>query len=498
MNAPETTRPAWPSRRDLQLWLGACGLLLLAFTTRLAPGWASVDDVQLQAGYEPKVLRAHFLAQGRFGMALLHQALSQLGADPVHAPTLHAWLAIALFAAGAVLLARAWDLQDDPPAALLACALPLAHPYFAETWSFRIAPLYCALAQLLAFGALALLRRGRGWLVAPGLLVTASLTIYQVGLSPLLVAVFLGALLDLVRAGGDRAALRAAARVWLVILAVIAGAVLLYLALNALVLALAGVAAEARNGLLPPSGWPERALELLRVARQMVWRERALSAPWLVWLQLALLAATAALGLRHAARARAWPAAALGLAALAGAFAAVVAVTGAARVFYPAPRALTGLGFFWGGLFAALLLLAGPWGRRLALGGAALVALGWLGIDHRAHGEQVRRNARDLAVASRLAGRLEALPGWRGVQRVALVGAPPADWDLRTVAGNLNNSALGTEWSTAGLMQEVTGRTLSLPTHDELQAARARCAGLPKWPDPGSAVIDGPVAIACF
>ena len=128
---------------------------------------------------------------------------------------------------------------------------------------------------------------------------------------------------------------------------------------------------------------------------------------------------------------------------------------------------------------------------------AATLMLGYAGIDHRVASDQVRLNLHDLSLASRIVGRLESLPGWRTVERVAILGAP------RAVPGipqefDVNPSALSVPWSQAMLLREVTDRRLANPSAVELQRAERRCAAVEGWPAADSVSIDGPLAIVCF
>lgn len=485
------------TRRDLRLWLACAALLALAFLPKLVPGWASSDDLALYTSViGERAHRAQYLSQGRFGMALLDLVLLRLGMDPVHAPSFFSLVSIALFAACAVLLARLWELQDDLPAALAACALPFVHPHLSDTWSFHIGPIYTSLALLLGLAGLWLLRRAKGFLFLPIVLVTASLSVYQIAFNPLLIAALLGALVDLARVHQSPEGRRAAGRVWLVIALALAAGLALYLLLNRAVLAATGLGAEARNGLLAPGHWLARLHELGPVYAQVFWSNRALSAPWLINLQLGLGGLTLLLLAWNLRRSGASLPLSLLLVGCAGLC--VVGVVGAAVVFYPSPRTLNGLGFFWGGLLATALVLGGPRLRLPLLVGSAIVAAGFLAIGHRAANEQLRRNARDLAIAGRLAGRFEVLPGWPGVRRVLLVDAPLDDGDLRTVSGNLNNSALGADWSPGALLQEVTGRPLAPGSAQDRERLRPGCLARPRWPAPGSAWVEGEVAVACF
>ena len=117
------------------------------------------------------------LRQGRPGQAALYLVLEALGAHPVHAGTLLNWVALGLLAWAALLLLRAWDVPPTP-LSVLCVAVAFVHPNLAETFTFRFVPMFFAVATVLAIGGLARVRAGAA--VTGGLLMLASLTVYQV------------------------------------------------------------------------------------------------------------------------------------------------------------------------------------------------------------------------------------------------------------------------------------------------------------------------------
>jgi len=473
-------------RRDLEILGAAAFALLAAWGPKLVPGYWSIDDYILVHGETLGDTLAHYAAQGRLGMAALHVALRGLGADPARAHTFLSLCAVGLLAVAAWLLVRVWDVEEEGAPALAAAAIAFVHPYASETWSFRIAPFYYALAMVMALGGLWLIRRGRERTLAGVALVAGSLAVYQVALGPLLVALLLGACIDLARVGPERGVVL---KVWAMTAGAVLAACLLWFGAMQLALFLMKVPAEARAQLVALGDVPWRARQVWALFERFLWNDPRLSAPLLGVLQIALLGATlVALGLRRRG-------AVLSVALL---FAALISISGVVallRVFQPWPRSLTGLGVFWAGIVALLGVLTGRSRAVVAL--AAALGMGWAAIDHRVAADQVRLNARELARAGRVLERLERHPRWGELRSAAFVGHP-RDWPDLPSAGDLNASALHIYWSQAALLTEASGRNIAVATPGEREHAERHCAAAPKWPAEGSVTIDGGLGIACF
>jgi len=487
-------------------------VLFAAWLPRLVPNSYSTDDYILLHG-EPLSQSLHmYAAQGRFGMAALHLGLSSLGVSPIHAYTLLNLAAVLLLAAASVWLVRLWDLEDAGLAPYLMGPLAFAHPFAAETWSFRIGPIYFAAAMALALYGLFLIRRGRGRTLLGAALIIVSLSIYQVGLNPLLVAIGIGACLDLWKVAPDRSvprpwndavatldreAVQATLKVWAITLGVVLAACLVYFVLIKIALAVLQIEVESRAGFLIPSelGW--RVKQVVRLLPRLLGRDHQLGAPLLHALQLGILAL--ALGLATVrVKTDGLPRLALTIALLFLSLLGVVGIHAALRVFSPWPRSLTALGLFWAGVVAVAFTLGTPRLQKLSIGFALLIGFGYLGIDHRVASEQLRLNARELALAGRILERLETNPKSAEVKRVVAIGHAPSYPDLETAGGDLNVSALFIPWSQSAIVAEVSGKPLGPPSDDDRARGGRRCSTAPKWPADGAVAIEGELGIICF
>jgi hypothetical protein len=482
--------PAAASRVHLAASVAALlAILVVAWLSRLVPGFFSSDDLYLlnhRADLDP------MMQQGRPGQAALFGVLRALGADPVHAGTLLNWVALGLLALTAVWLLQVWQVPLVP-VALLPAAVIFVHPNLAETFTFRFTPVFFAVAMALAVGGLLLSRRGR-WLPG-GLLIVASLTVYQVTFNTLVTVLAIGVVLDCVR--GEAPAPRVL-RTWAKPAAVVGVATVGYLVLQRIGAAMLRSSVQGeRSRFLSLDALPGRIRSLGIVFRRVLGADPVLSTRLLHALQLLLLAAVLVAVIASLGRRRRWAEAAVALAGIGVALVAVVGVIALLAEFWPAPRVLTTAGVFWAGLLLVLMASLGDRWRWVPGGAAAVLLLGYAGIDHRVASDQARLNVRELALASRIVGRLESTPGWASVERVAIVGR------ARAVPGipqefDVNPSALEVPWSRVMLLREVSDRRLESPTGTELEQAGRRCAGTEPWPAPDSVSIDGALAVVCL
>ena len=483
-------RPAPPSWADLaRSGAVVLAIQIVVWFPRLVPGYFATDDLYF-LNHPPDL--GTMVRQGRPGQAALFWLLSALGADPVHAGTLLNWIAVGLLALAAVWLLQIWAMRPGP-VGLLCAALVFVHPNLAETFSFRFTPVFFAVTMVLGLGGLLLARRGR-W-IPGGLLIAASFTVYQVTLNTLLTVLALGVVLDCVRGAAPA---RSVLRSWAAPAAVVGVAAVGYLVAQRLATARLGSSVQGdRSRFLSLDALPGRIHSLALVFRRVLGADPVLSTRLLHVLQMLVLVAALTAALASLGRRRRWSEAALAVVGVGVALVAVVGVIALLAEFWPSPRVLTAAGVFWAGMLLVLGAgLGGRW-RWLPLAVAAVLLLGYAGVDHRVASDQIRLNVRELALANRIVQRLESLPGWEGLERVAIVGRE------RAVPGipqefDVNPSALSVEWAQVSLLREVTDRRLAEPTAEERERAARRCVAVETWPSAASVTIEGPLGVVCL
>jgi hypothetical protein len=402
-----------------------------------------------------------------------------------------------MLGASAVIIAQIWRIENEPTQALLAGALALAHPFGADMWSFRLAPISFALALLSSLVALLLLRRTHSGYWLPVALFIASAGIYQTNINPLIIVVLFGILTDLLRPRAEETD-KPPLRSWWAIVACILCSLALYLVANKIIMTVLKQPAEQRAGLLQLAEIAGRSGEVLNQLRRVLYGERQLGTGLLSAVQITLLLLGLGLVVARSVRSRAPRMIAWTLLIIGSALLATVGIVAMTRVFWPTPRVLTGAGFFWAGVFVVTSMLAGSRARNVSFVLAALLWIGWAGVDHRASDEQHRVNMRDMLRMSRVIGRLESHPGGASIHRVVIVNGPNGYGDMKTIIGDLNISAFFKDWSWAGLIAEAGGPPMIQPTIDDESHARTLCAQAGRWPAVDSVLIDKDVGIVCF
>jgi hypothetical protein len=464
------------TRQEKLIAAGTALVLCLLRLPMLVPVYVSADDLVHRFAFDDAQVWRQFAGQGRPLLSAVYLLVRWLGLAPVASSPVLAVLALLLMALSAVLLARLWELTEQPLLAVLVASLLFMHPYQMDHWVFRFMPFLAALASALWLFGLLQLREGR---LRGALFVVAAAAIYQTVLVQLVVVSLFGLCIASSRGADLRGWLRApglalgAGAIWIVLWRICSGAL--------------GLAPDGRFSFFPQPDWPARLERIRWLISTTLLDEPAFAAPLLQPLLLVLLLVLlASLLLRRK------PLSA-GLVLLA--YGAALLTPLPLRTFWPAWRTLTPLSFFWAGALAAA-----PEGRpRKLLAGIALAALlGFAGVSSHVFDDEVRAGQRDREVALALRARFEAVPGWDDLHTAALTGSPAGYVDLQTANFDMNISALGISWAAVPLLRDSWGRPLDEPTAQERLLSAARCKGRPRWPSRESTLAEAGIAIVCF
>ena len=501
-------RFAWPlaNRRLQKTFVGTLLVTLLAKGMVLLPAY-SIDDYATLLSDEKTHL---MLEQGRFGQLLLLKALYALQLHPLAAAWFWALCALLAFSGLGVLVARFLGIAGSPWLALFAASMVANHPYTVEIFTFRgalgaVVPAYVLLG-------VALLPRRVTVRTAPGVVVALALafSIYQSTVNYAVMIGLVGLPLWIARAlrraqrrGGSgtvrlRSVLTSPPSV---LLACTFTAGVVYAVVNLLVTASNQVNMLGRTALLSWPGAPERVRRVVQILDYRLTEPGPLLAPLSQGLLIFLLVAAGATLVGVALRGRNRQALGLGSLALALFVLAVTWIVGVSMVLaelWPTPRVLAQAGVLFAGALAIAWTSGGRWLRALLAPAAALLLLASIGSSNRVLTDQMRVNRRDAALANRIAGRLEAMPGFSEIETIVYPERPwryslPLETDH-----DMNISAFGSDVAQLGLPRELTGYPLRSPTPNERAAAETYCASAPAWPLREAVTIRGRVAIVCL
>jgi hypothetical protein len=481
---------------EKQAAAAALALSLIARIQTLLPGYSVDDYPHLLA---PQHLSFEYsLSQGRPLVAPLLAGLQALGLHPAEVMTLSTLsLVLALIFAGLV-ACRLMGISNRPLESTAVLSLLALHPYQAEIFTFRTASILTAIPMSLAFAALAVPKR-RFWHWAAAVAgMAAAVSIYQTVIHYVALALVLALWMRALEGEWKQGWERIRSSVILLVL----GVAVYFAALKAMLLA-TGVTLNARGALIGGGDLLYRAAQIQELLERMFVRGEPLVpvATKVMLLVLLVFVWTSVMRAGHAAdgaagvrRRLVW---------LAGGTAAGVAlsvgVIAVLKDWWPAPRVLSQIGLFWGGVLAIGLMHAGARMRPLLLGLGAAVVLSCTGLSIRVASEQLRLNRRDMTQAAQILAEVDRLPDAERLTGVCLHGGSrfyPAGF--KTAFYDLNISALSVTWARTWLLNEVSGRNYVPPNDAVAAQAASYCANAPRWPRRDSVTRIGNYAVVCL
>lgn len=479
-------------------------LTLLAKGGALLPGYA-VDDYGASAD-GPGGLLVDVLEKGRVGHWLFLRIVMALQVEPNAAQIFFVSFSIAAYAFFGLAVARFWEVHGNGWLPVAAASIVANHPYTCEIFTFRVGVSLAAFVLALLSLLLFLASRPRRHLLLGAVVFALALLLYQIALHFALMIVLMGAAIALCRHLQNRPARRPLLEnrnIRLLLFIVFGG--ILYVLAGVLFGRLIGID-NVYFGILPPSGILPRLAEATAYILKTFARPNVLVPP-AIQVTFGLVVGCLMIGLIRVASRQPVRGSSFGLAVC------IVLLLGCALLWsigvflfiegwWPVPRSMAHVGIFWAGCLVLAALTMPLRSVTVGLSAAAVVTLiSFVGVNEHILNEQHRLNRRDLLQADRIIARLEALPGFDAIRRVAFVGGR-AWYPIglqRTQWGDLNISAFGTPWSQVNLLREASGYNL-LWSKDpqETAAAEAYCAGAEPWPAQGSVALRGDVAFICF
>ena len=138
-----------------------------------------------------------------------------------------------------------------------------------------------------------------------------------------------------------------------------------------------------------------------------------------------------------------------------------------------------------------------------------LICFAFTGKNNEILSDQLRSNARDWSLMTRIAGDVEHLPGFSSIKRILFVGTNPAPIQRLSTAADLSQgwhsygitlSAFAVPWPEYlnQLYMDVTGYLyMGYGTDAEKIQAGQKCSNL-RWPDHDAVYREGELAIVCL
>jgi hypothetical protein len=182
----------------------------------------------------------------------------------------------------------------------------------------------------------------------------------------------------------------------------------------------------------------------------------------------------------------------------------------------PSFRSMLSVGIIWAAIATIALALSRdnmprfirdnmPW---IIIGAAALILIGFVGSNNRVLGDQQRVNARDLSMMNRIAVDINALDNIGSINRILFIGTNAITLNgISTAADYSHGIKYGTTLSifavwwpgyATQLYNELTGARFGFEgTKEEQSWALESCKGR-RWPEKGSVVGRGSLAVVCL
>lgn len=459
----------------------ALAFTLLAKGLALVPGYA-FDDYA--GAYIDQGLN-FYLSQGRFTQALLQWVLTH-----AHLSTTDiAWVTTSLCMlalAGIASFVATHATRKQMPLGYIAAPIGIlcAYPYFTEYFTFRQAAyneafyLIFTLAHLRAFADMDHSRSPLDKANRGAFLASVAWLLLAMGGNQITLGMSASIIYSIVLCTEEFERADFAARFRMLCWALLSPIVALvcYLVLYKILKMAAPQNVDPRGNMVALSAVPERLADLWHLCRKIFLQgEPTISGLAKGFLAVGTLVPLAAAMRKSPGRLLYWVIGFAGLILLAML---PLAVSG---VWWPVPRSLSGLGFVFGPMAAALLVIANvrrpvialPWicaSLLLAFSSAAMLQ------------QQQRLNRWDLNRAQLIVHDVQLRYGLTPSMPVALAGASYTyPRSLGTSDGDLNASAFVKPWSLEGLFSEASGDRFEVEkTSDD---AQRMCTSRPHWPN---------------
>lgn len=450
-----------------------------------------------------------FIANGRFGRAFIYSALHLFGVNDCFSPTLYGALSISLFLASLLVVLRTWKISSVIGGVMIG-GLFLVHPYHAEMYSFREGGMYFALSLFLALLAVRMLTESAGAKLKKLkaiMLLICSLSIYQLSINYALMVLVFWTCEKLLRpsdAENGMADFRKILKEAAGMVGAVAAAIVLYLIINKIVLAISGEVAGERTRLISPAAIPQRIAELPDLFHWLLFSNPdilpASVKNILVLIPLISLISVSVFCFKKGKDSGSqWLTFGTIVLTLLIGLLLVPGVQLPLQEITRESRTLSAISLFLAGSLMIVIKTQTKFFLRWLVIPLPIVFVIFAGNANHVLTDQIRVNARDAAKANRIFAALESHPAYSTLNKLAVIGG---NWGygatIYTAAGDLNISAFSVSWARTELIEEVSGHRFESLLPDEVESAKNFCNSSPKWPDRHSYDIHNGVGVVCL
>ena len=488
--------------RFLLLFFGSLAIGLLLRITAINSG-LSIDDYAQVRDYAHS-LGPHYLWEARWSLAGLEYLAGSLG---LTITTSSAFFSLLLIAAQSFFIASLlYSFFPSMPAwsQLAGATVILAHPYWAELYTFKLASLGLTLTYFLLGIVVFLASREsefqKSGLAFNSLMVLVVFSAYQSMLNLLIVVVFAGVLqMASFSSKTEIDYLKARRRTTRLFFATVIGGSL-YVIISVAIRVATPIEFSGRTSVLGLSGTQQRVGQVTELIGFMFLEDEPIF-PFgskMLYMGVVLVSVLTVLFAVFRTKRSSNIAILLGL-VLAFPFVSV-GVSLILSEWWPSPRVLQHQGLLLGLIFMLGLSMvkSAVIKRGLILGSGAVLAVG-AALSAQVFFDQRTINRLDWTAANQMHAALQSQVGYQSAERIAFHGRffrYPVP--LKTTYMDLNISAFGPAWSQQPMFEFATGRVFAQATPEDRMIAADFCGESGAWPSPSALIVADDLVIICL
>lgn len=460
---------------------------ILAFIARgvfVGPLSNSVDDINL-ISYLGNIDVSLPLSQGRWGNALILQFLSFFNIDPSGGSVLFSIIYAFQIAFSIQLLIRSLNIRLNKWFETIILTIAVLHPYFCEIFTFKVATMNVSLSfyfPALCIGYLLLGKKELLGKLVGVVLVVWSLANYQVGLNFILIFIPFQFFLHWQESESFKESFRKIG----IQVSLFFSAILVYFVSNGLLLKFLNVEAESRVKLLMSDKVGDRFDQVVQLNSQMFFEDEAISSSFAKWILLILLVVLLVYFTLKIIKKKKQSVTHL-IVLIVIMIISALSILGPSTildVWWPVPRILSGIGFFWA--LTLLLLIKESKQSRLLYLPLVLILISFLYNNNRILSDQRRINFIDYNKANRVVSRIEQIPDFQNKRLFISQGHWAYSHGVQTVYMDMNMSAFYPAYSRIELLEFVSGYDFVPATLEETNEIIQTYPDIKSYPDTSS------------
>lgn len=463
--------------------LFTCFLAFIAKSSLVGPLNNAVDDYfHISNGFNLDGKLS--LSQGRWGQALLFYITSFFNLDYSGASPLFSMLYSLQIAFSIQLLIRSFNIKIDKWLEAFILATATLHPYFCEIFTFKVTMMALALSfsyPAMSIGYLLLSEKKVIRKIIGMTLIIWSLANYQVGLNVILIFIPFQFILVWEKEIDIYSTLKkVGTHVTLFIASVLA-----YFLSNMLLLKVIGIKSVSRATPIQISQLQERFNQIIDLYSQIFFKNEAISSSFAKWILILLLFILLGVVVKHFINKKRKLVLFIPFVfmIIVGALA-ILGPSSILSIWWPVPRILSGIGFFWA--LTILLLVFYSNQSKILYIPLFFILLSFTYNNNRVLSDQKRINFIDYNKANRIVSQIETLSNFKNKKLLIFQGNYAYSKGIGTNHMDMNISSFYPAWSRVQLLEFVSGYDFQTASYEEEKEIVEKFPERKSYPQQGS------------